>query len=389
MEYRQFGKLGFKVSALGFGCMRLPVLGDDKSRIDEPEAIRMLHYAIDHGVTYVDTAYGYHGGNSERLVGKALQGGYREKVTLATKLPCPLVTARADFDRLLDEQLEKLRQDHVDVYLLHGLRKSRWDVVRDLGVVEWAESAMADGRIGCLGFSFHDGFEVFREIVDYYDGWACCQIQYNYMDEQTQAGTKGLQYAASKGLAVIVMEPLLGGNLVAPPASIQVLWDSASPRRSAAEWGLRWVWNHPEVSVVLSGMGTMDQVRENVESASRSGSNILTEGELGLVAAVRDRYNASRPVPCTQCGYCMPCPNGLDIPTNFLHLNRGVVYDRLDLSRTRYGRMPEEQRAGSCVQCRECEDKCPQSIPIGDWMPIVHRVLGEGAEYSPTLRPGR
>ncbi len=220
MQYRRFGKLAWKASALGFGAMRLPVVDDDYAKIDEPEATRMLHYAIDHGVNYVDTAYNYHMENSERFLGRALKGGYREKIQLATKqFPLEIKTAD-DFDRLLDEQLKRLQTDHVDFYLLHGMNARWWPRMRDLGVLDWAEGALADGRIGHLGFSFHDEFPVFQEIVDAYDNWTFCQIQHNYMDIEHQAGTEGLKYAASRGLAVAVMEPLLGGWLARAPQSV-------------------------------------------------------------------------------------------------------------------------------------------------------------------------
>jgi predicted aldo/keto reductase-like oxidoreductase len=382
MQYRDFGKLDWKVSALGFGCMRLPTLEGDHANIDEPEATRMLHYAIGHGVNYVDTAYPYHGGNSERFVGRALKGGYREKVRLATKLPCWKVETAEDFDALLNEQLEKLQDEHIDFYLLHALNKERWPQVRDLGVREWAEGAIADGRIGHIGFSFHDDYDAFQTIIDEYDGWTFCQIQHNYIDIENQAGTKGLKYADSKGLAVVIMEPILGGRLVDPPEQIQALWDSAAKKRTPADWALQWLWNQPEVAVVLSGMSAMRHVEENVASAEASGVGTLTEEELALVAQVREKYKELCPIPCTKCGYCMPCPNGVDIPRNFAVYNEGVMYDKPDRAREGYNNwMDEEKRASQCIQCRECEEKCPQSIVISEWMPIVHAVLGEGQEY--------
>ena len=382
MRYRSFGKLGWKVSALGFGCMRLPTRGENSSNIDEPEATRMLRYAIDHGVNYVDTAYPYHGGNSEWFIGRALKGGYRRRVKLATKMPCWLIESPADFDKYLNEQLQRLQTERIDFYLLHALNGERWRKMRHLEVLAWAEKAMADGRIGYFGFSFHDKYEVFQEIVDAYDGWAFCQIQYNYMDIENQAGTKGLRYAASKGLAVVIMEPIRGGLLVNPPQPVQDLWDTAPRKRTPAAWALQWLWNQPEVSVVLSGMSTMQQVRENVASADVSGISTLTEEELALIARVRERYRELCPIPCTRCGYCMPCPNGVDIPRNFEVYNEGVMYDKPDHARRAYTWIPEEARAGECIQCRECEKKCPQSIPISEWMPRVHAVLGEGQSYD-------
>ncbi|NLE45727.1 MAG: aldo/keto reductase, partial [Chloroflexi bacterium] len=241
MKYRKFGNLDVQVSALGFGCMRLPTIGGEYEQIDEPEATRMLHHAIDHGVNYVDTAYGYHEGNSELFVGKALQGDYRQKVHLATKLPCWKVETAADFDRLLNEQLGKLQTEHIDFYLLHALNKDSWTKVHGLGVLEWAEGAKADGRIGRLGFSFHDEYPVFQEIIDAYDKWEFCQIQYNYMDIDNQAGAKGLKYAASKGLGVVIMEPLLGGKLVSAPPAIEAIWASAPTERTPADWALQWL----------------------------------------------------------------------------------------------------------------------------------------------------
>jgi predicted aldo/keto reductase-like oxidoreductase len=382
MQYRTFGKLDWQPSALGFGVMRLPLIEDDPAKIDEPEATRMIRYAIDHGVNYVDTAYGYHGGNSERFLGRALKGGYREKVKLATKMPCWLVETREDFDRYLNEQLDKLETEHIDFYLLHGLNEDRWRKLRDLGVREWSDKPIADGRIGYLGFSFHDTYQVFEQIVEEHN-WALCQIQYNYIDVEYQAGTRGLQYAASRGLAVVIMEPLLGGHLATPPQQIQAFWNAAAKERTPVDWALQWLWNQPEVSVVLSGMSTMQHVEENVASASASAVDMLTADELALIDRVRETYQGLRPIPCTQCRYCMPCPNGVDIPRNFRLYNDGVMYENPERPRLIYGWLSGDDGAGAdaCMQCRECEAECPQSIPISEWMPVVHEVLGEGKPY--------
>jgi predicted aldo/keto reductase-like oxidoreductase len=395
MQYREFGKLDWKASALGFGAMRLPVENGDYANIDEPEATRMLHYAIDHGVNYVDTAYNYHRGNSERFLGRALKGGYRERIKLATKLFPPYIEGPQDFDRLLNEQLGKLQTDHVDLYLLHGVNRTWWPKLRDLDVLDWAERAIADGRVGHLASSFHDDYPVFQEIVDAYDKWAMCQIQYNFMNSDDQAGTKGLEYAASKGLAVVIMEPLLGGWLARAPQSVRELWDTAPTPRTPAAWGLQWLWNQPEVSVVLRGMSTMQQVEENVANASVSEVGILTTEGLALVDRVREAYRELRPIPCTECRYCMPCPNGVDIPYNFMLFNDGAMHEREDPRRARgwYRFMVDgykddyHQRvqAAECIQCRECEDKCPQSIPISEWMDVVHQVLGEGKPFVLSL----
>jgi len=380
MQYRTFGRLDWKPSALGFGAMRLPTIDGDPGRIDEPEATRMILYAIDHGVNYVDTAYPYHRETSEPFLGRALQDGYRERIRLATKMPCWKVEAAKDFDRYLDEQLDRLRTDHVDFYLLHGLNAGSWPKMRDLGVLGWAEKAIGDGRIHHLGFSFHDKYEVFQEIVDASDLWLFCQIQYNFMDIEYQAGTKGLKYAANKGLAVVVMEPLRGGLLTknVPPVA-QEIWDSAPRKRTPADWALQWVWNHPEVSVVLSGMSTMEQVEQNTASASESGSGKLTEEELGLVARVRDKYRELARIPCTDCKYCLPCPSGVNIPGVFEIYNDAMMYGDEQQAQMSYLWLDEEERANLCVECGECLEKCPQQIEIPVWLVKAHELLCQEA----------
>ncbi len=374
MNHRKFGSTDEQVSALGFGTMRLPVKGDEKD-VDEPAAIEMIRYAIDNGVNYVDSAWPYHGGESEVVTGKALRDGYREKVRLATKLPVWDVQRIEDCDRIFEEQLRRLQDERIDCYLLHCLSRERWAEMQRLGVLEWLEGLRADGRIGQTGFSFHDSFEVFREIVDAYD-WPICQIQYNYVCEDVQAGTEGLEYAAGKGLAVVIMEPLFGGTLADPPDEIRAIWRERGA--DPVDTALQWLWNKPEVSTVLSGMSTLEQVRRNVASACRSGAGSLGKEDLDLVARVRAKYTDLSPIPCTKCGYCMPCPNGVDIPRNLELYNNSAVLkgSSLGLCRNLYNLLPEAERAGSCVQCRECEEKCPQKIEISEQMPIVHKKLG-------------
>ncbi|MBN1303683.1 MAG: aldo/keto reductase [Anaerolineales bacterium] len=388
MQYRKFGSLEWPVSALGFGCMRFPLTGTDNSQIDEKQSTGMLAYALERGVNYIDTAYTYHGGQSERFVGKFLKSGYRDKVRLATKLPCWEVEASKDFDRLLNEQLAKLQVEHIDFYLLHALNKDSWKKMYELDVLPWAEAALADGRIGYLGFSFHDDYDAFKTIVDAGDQWTFCQIQYNYMDIENQAGTRGLRYAASKGLAVVIMEPILGGRIVNPPPSVQAIWDTAESGRSPADWALQWLWDQPEVSTVLSGMSSLQQVEENVTSAARSGVSTLTSDELKLIDQIRDQYDALSPIPCTKCQYCLPCPNGVNIPRAFEIYNQGIMYEKLDGARIDYNQwFDEDQRAHHCIECRECEEKCPQHIPISEWMPHLHAVLGEGKAIQDVPRP--
>jgi predicted aldo/keto reductase-like oxidoreductase len=388
MRYRKFGKLDWAVSALGFGCMRLPTHGK-ATDINELEATRMLHYAIDQGVNYIDTAYLYHGGQSELVVGRLLKAGnYREQVHLATKLPCWKVETAKDFDRLLNEQLGKLQTDYIDFYLLHALNKDQWHKMRDLNVLTWSEKAITSGRIRYLGFSFHDDYEAFQEIVDATDQWTFCQIQYNYMDIENQAGTRGLKYAAGKELAVVIMEPLLGGRLVNPPMSVQSLWDAATVKRSPAGWALHWLWNQPEVSVVLSGMTEMVQVEDNLASAEISGIGTLTNADLARVDEARQLYLSLSPIPCTKCQYCMPCPNGVNIPRNFEIFNMGKMYGKPEAARGDYKNwFPKEEWASECIACLQCEPLCPQNIPISGWMPIVHSVLGEGKAYEESMQP--
>jgi predicted aldo/keto reductase-like oxidoreductase len=284
--------------------------------------------------------------------------------------------------------MEKLQVDHIDVYLFHGLRAPRLEIIQRFDLLAKADRALDDGRIGHLGFSFHDSFAVFKQIIDSYDNWTMCQFQYNYMNENYQAGTQGLQYAASKGLATVIMEPLLGGKLAVPPQSIQALWESAPTRRTPVEWALQWLWSKPEVSVALSGMSTMQQVIENVESADRSDVGLLDEDELALVAQVREKYDELCPIPCTACNYCMPCPNGVNIPRSFSLFNNGAIYGAWNDARRRYARMDEASRASACIQCRQCEELCPQDIPISEWMPVVDQVLGQGQPYEECQLPG-
>ncbi|RIE08494.1 aldo/keto reductase [Candidatus Cryosericum hinesii] len=376
MNYRTFGKLDWKPSALGFGTMRLPTVGEDPSVIDEQQAITMLRTGIDGGITYVDTAYSYHGGKSETLVGKALQEGYRGKVHLATKMPSWLIESQADMTGRFEEQLQRMQTDHVEFYLLHALDAARWHKLRDAGVLEWAHERIREGRIGHLGFSFHDTNTVFREIVDAYQEWTFCQIQYNFLDEETQAGTDGLHYAASRGLGIVVMEPLRGGKLAVPNAEISAMWGTASTKRSAAEWALDWVWNHPEVSLLLSGMSTLAQVQQNLDAAGVSATGMLAPGELDLIASVRDAYNALIRVPCTACSYCMPCPQGVNIPGMFQLVNEGSMFGSWDTQRKRYAQMKSEgSSADSCIRCGACEDKCPQHIAIRDELANVAEQL--------------
>lgn len=386
MKYRKFGKLDWEVSVLGFGAMRLPVFNEDMANINESESIRMIRYAIDKGVNYLDSAYLYHMGNSEHLVGKALKDGYREKIKVATKLPARMIEKAEDFDRILGEQLERLDMDMIDFYLLHGLNKESWHKIRDFDVLNWAEVQMARGRIGRLGFSFHDEYEVFKEIVDAYDNWVLGQVLYNFMDKDEQAGRRGVEYAASKGLAVVVMEPLRGGLLgKEPPEPVAKVWESAPRKLKPVEWAFQWVWNQPEISVALSGMSTMEQVMEDVEIADRSNPGSLTDEELELIGKVREAYRSLRPISCSTCRYCIPCPNNVDIPRIFQIYNDSVMYQDERIGKFMYNGpfgLQQDQRADKCVECGECLEKCPQDVQIPDWLKKAHEALYQ--EMPPT-----
>ena len=391
MQYRKFGTLGTEVSALGFGCMRLPTRDGipQSEAIDEAETIRMIRHAVDQGVNYVDTAYPYHNGRSEVVTGMALRDGYRSKVMIATKSPVWQIAKPSDFDAYLNEQLGRLGTDHIDFYLLHALGAERWEkIVLKHNLLERAEAAVKDGRIGHIGFSFHDGADVFKRIVDGYGGWSMCQIQYNYMDTENQAGTSGLKYAAAKGIAVVVMEPLLGGRLAAPPRAAADVFLASDRGWSPAEWALQWTWDQAEVSTVLSGMKAMAEVEENLRAAGRSRIGSLDADDRGLFERAKKILRERAPIPCTQCGYCRPCPNGVNIPRNFELYNDCVIYDDPAIPRAVYARfMPEGERAAVCTGCRECEDKCPQRIAISECLPEVHAVLGKGqAPGTPSRR---
>jgi predicted aldo/keto reductase-like oxidoreductase len=371
MEYRKFGNTGVEISALGLGCMRFPTTNEPMSPdIDVDEAIKMIHHAIDEGVNYLDTAYPYHGGQSEIVVGKSLKGGYREKVYLATKAPVWMINREEDFEINLDEQLRKLDVEYIDFYLLHALSLDRWNnTILKHNVLGQLEKAKAAGKIKHVGFSFHDDYNAFQTIVDGYDKWEFCQIQFNYIDIHNQAELKGLKYAASKGLGVIVMEPLLGGKLATPPAGVaKVLSDTKTP----VEWAFDFIWDFEEVSFLLSGMGSMEQIKENLVYASRSSVGKLSEDDLKMLEHAKVVYDTMALVPCTKCAYCMPCPFGLDIPKIYEAYNKTAsvglreakeIYQALEIS------------AEACQQCKECEKVCPQKIMSSDLMSEIHKVF--------------
>jgi len=359
MKYRNFvGDV--KVSALGYGCMRFPT--KDNVVIEE-EAIAMVRHAIDSGVNYVDTAFGYHGGTSEVVLGKALKDGYREKVYLADKMPVWNIEKDEDFERLFQTQLDRLGVDHIDFYMLHALGKKTFEEkVKKFDLFAKMRALKASGRVSYIGFSFHDSNAVFREIIDSYEGCDFCQIQYNYSDTHNQAGTDGLEYAASKGLGIIIMEPLLGGGLANPPENVRAaLPYGANPVQIALDF----LWSRPEVGVVLSGMSAAEQVADNLRYADESAIGKLSADELAALERARAIRSGSMIVPCTGCEYCLPCPAGINIPALFRVYNKTAPSLELD-PKEEYAAL--DVKADACLACHKCESACPQHIAIPDRM---------------------
>ncbi|NQT59709.1 MAG: aldo/keto reductase [Bacteroidetes bacterium] len=377
MLYRTFPNNEDKLSILGFGCMRLPIKSMKAKDIDFDLAEAMVRKAIDNGVNYIDTAWPYHGGESEPFLARALADGYREKVFLATKLPSWMIKKTEDMDRILNKQLVKLNTEYIDYYLIHALNRKYWDNLISLGLFDFIERALKDGKIKHIGFSFHDDLDVFKEIVDAYP-WEFCQLQYNFLDTEQQAGLEGLTYAHEKGVGIIVMEPLRGGSLTkSVPEDVQNLWDSTAARRTPAEWALRWVWNDPRIAVVLSGMSTMEQVDENLSIAKTAEPETLTDNELNIFEEVKNIYQSRIKNPCTACSYCMPCPHGVDIPRAFGFYNDAYIFDDIAGKKLVYGRFLKDQSADLCVACGECEPKCPQHIKIIDELIEVKELFAE------------
>lgn len=366
MEKRSIGKTGVEASVLGLGCMRFPVVNGDNNVIDEEKAIEMIRYAVDHGINYVDTAFPYHGGNSEALVGKALKDGYRERIHLVTKSPSWLHETEADLDKYLDMQLERLGVECIDIYLLHTLNQKYWDNYLKLNVFDFINRAKASGKIKHIGFSFHDDYPVFEKIIEAYP-WDLCMLQLNYMDMAEQAGLKGLKHAESLGIPVIVMEPLKGGMLATPSEEIAAIWNKSTLKMSPVEWALSYVANFENVKVILSGMSTLEQLKENIEMGSRLKINRLDEEALAIVKEVENTYKSRVKVPCTQCEYCMPCPQGVQIPRVFTLYNKAHIFSAMDAVKAQYHQfLKPEMQASNCIACGACEPKCPQKIQIID-----------------------
>lgn len=371
-------KDGDEISALAFGAMRLPT---KTGRIDKERAKEQIYYAIDHGVNLIDTAYLY--GSSESFLGEILKDGYREKVKLCTKMPVMHIQSKDDMEKYLELQLKNLQTTYVDYYLLHGISKSGFDHLKDMGAMEFLEEAQRNGKIKHIGFSFHDNGTVFNEMIDAYD-WDMVLIQYNYLDENNQAGTEGLEYAASKGVDVFVMEPLKGGILAGKvPDEVNKIWDKAEVKRSPADWAFRWILNHPEVTSVLSGMNEEEHIKENIKVANEALPDTLTENELELYNEVKDVYEGLMKIDCTGCGYCMPCPKGVDIPRCFNFYNNKYMFkEGLTSSIFYLGQLGgimsggAEHHANLCNKCGKCVKACPQDLDITVLLEDVSKELG-------------
>lgn len=390
------GSLDWEVSALGFGCMRLPTKRKSMlSRVNKEEAIKIIRSAIDQGVNYFDTAYVYHIGASEKVLGEALQDGYREKVHIATKLFMPLVRKPEDFDKQLETQLKRLQTDFIDIYLFHGLNRNGIKKVRELKLLDKMVEAKEKGLIKHIGFSFHDTLVAFKEIIDEFD-WDMCQIIYNYMDTGMQATTEGLKYAHEKGIATVIMGPLKGGLLVDPPEEALKVMKNAKVQRTPTDWALQYLWNIPEISTIISGMGTQQMVDENCSYANKSGINTLSKDDLEVIDQLAEIYRKKILVPCTACQYCMPCPYGVNIPDNFALLNY-LSHEKEGFSRWRVRRrykkllaskekdLNSEKTNGNasfCTRCMECVEKCPQEIQIPDELEKVRAILEKKEDIS-------
>ena len=385
MLYRPFGKDQRRVSILGFGTMRLPTDdGTMNGTVDEKEAERIVKYGIEHGINYVDTARIYHGGKCEAILGRILQGGYREKVLIATKLPTWEITSIKDANKIFEQQRRDLKTDKIDVYLIHNLQRVFRNTHTSLRLADWAWEKKEKGEVDYVGFSIHDDAAFLKEIVDAFPRWDFCQLQYNYAGETVQTGTEGVEYAAQKGLSTVIMEPLLGGVLAQPTGTMGQLFKEEGEKYNPVELALRWIWNRPDIAVVLSGMSSFEQVKQNLTIAEKGTVGNLTADESAFIGKLQKAYDESQPIKCTKCGYCVKdCPAGVDIPYNFEFYNNyqgSLVLGGNDsrgtpLFKVLYDAMKPEIRADSCTQCGTCEPICPQKLPIQKLLAQVHKEL--------------
>jgi predicted aldo/keto reductase-like oxidoreductase len=383
MQYREYGKLGYKVSALGMGCMRLPmIVKGDEAQIDREKAFEMIRYAANNGINYFDTAWGYHHKTSEGVVGEALDGGLRQKVKIVTKQPLMAIKTESDVRRNLEETLKKLRTDYIDVYLIHNINPgASWDEVKKLNLIAQWEKFKSEGLIKAIAFSYHGDEKTFVEILNHYD-WDMAQIQQNMIDIEAQATERAIGLCGKKGCACVIMEPLRGGGLATPPPPIQKIYDAHNDahnnKRTAVDWSFRHLLDRSEVSCILSGMSTMEQLKENIRifSAPDAVAGCLSNADKEMIACVRGEYAKLRSIPCTGCRYCMPCPNNVDIPGIFSLYNDGISFANFEQPRRSYMFTTKAgQDAVQCIECGQCEEKCPQSIAIKSELKNAHEKL--------------
>ena len=377
MNTRLYGKTGYEVSALGMGCMRLPrIYKDGQATVDLEKAFEIIRYGVEHGVSYFDTAFGYHNQTSESVLGEALDGGWREKVKIVTKQPFFVMKTQADIRRNLENTLKKLRTDYIDVYLIHNIHAACWNEIQRRKIYEEYEKFREEGMIKAIGFSFHGEFNLFREVLNAYP-WDMCQILQNLVDVDKEVTSEAITLAGEKGCALVIMEPLRGGNLAQTPKAVKELYESFPTKRTPVEWAFRHLLNYPQISVILSGMSTLEQMKENIEIFSKSDAvpGCLSEEEKTLLAKVKAAYDSIITIPCTGCEYCMPCPQGVNIPRIFSLYNDAIRFENFEWSKRSYWFLAKEEGADRCAECGECELKCPQSIEIIDQLKVAHQAL--------------
>lgn len=368
MQYRPYGKLGYQVSALGLGCMRLPLQTDANGNVEvnREKAYELIRYAIDHGINYIDTALTYHSGKSEEIVGEALDGGYRERTWIATKQMFQNIKIKGELRRNLENTLRKLRTSYLDCYLIHNIQSGYWEDLKRSDILNEYEKFRQEGLIRHIGFSYHGGFEAFSQVLRHY-AWDMCQIQQNFLDIDHEATEEAIHLAGKHHTALVIMEPLRGGGLATPPPAIQTIYDEYPVQRSPVEWAFRHLINYPEVSCILSGINSLEQLKQNIAIFSQPDAQpgCMTQQERYILEKAKLHYESFPAIPCTGCEYCMPCPQGISIPTTFKRYNEGVMYDNFMPSKRWYMML---KRFGSdvnnCIACGACERQCPQHIPI-------------------------
>jgi len=377
MQFRKFGKTNLDISVLGFGLMRLPVLDNDPSRINYPEAEEMVKYAVENGINYFDTAYVYHKGQSEVFLGDVLKkNNWRNKFKIATKLPFWHISSKKDLDRILEEQLVKLQTDYIDFYLLHALDTEKWNGFQKMDVLSWLDKKIKQGKIKYAGFSFHDEYPVFKEIINSYN-WTFCLVQHDYLDIDYQAGIKGINLASEKNIAVVTMEPLKGGKLVNPSEKIKSIWESAENKKSPVEWAFDYLWDKPQINTVLSGMSALSQLKENIKFANNSKINILTKKDELLFEKIRKEYQKIKTIPCSKCNYCSICPQKINIPSMLELKNELTVFNNKDKFVNKIIDMKNKGEFNQCLECRKCEDVCPQKIKISEEIKSIEKIISQ------------